>query len=198
MSSHAISPAAERNKEPIRKVLGELLPPRGVLLEIGSGTGQHTAYFAAHFEHLVFQPSDRTLEWAPQIEAQCRGLRNARRPIRLDVLDRPWSVDADFIFNANMIHISPWTVTLALFEGASQVLQSKCGICMATYGPYFEANKEPAPSNLAFDASLRQRDPSWGIRQKESVQEVAERNGFSLERSFDMPANNLLLAWSRP
>jgi SAM-dependent methyltransferase len=192
-----MSPAAERNKEPIRLVLQGLLPSSGLVLEVGSGTGQHVAHFAQHFPQLEWQPSDRTLERSDEIEARTRGLANVRPPVQLDVLTLPWRLKADFVFNANTIHIAPRRVTEALFRGAAGCLAEVTGVCMATYGPYFEAHVEPAASNLAFDQSLRDRDPSWGIRQREDVEGVAGGYGFRLAQRFEMPANNLLLAWSR-
>ena len=128
----------------------------------------------------------------------CEGLPNVRTPLRLDVLDEPWvgvppTVDA--IYCANMIHIAPWACTGGLLRGAARHL-APAGL-LITYGPYLEDEVETAPSNLAFDADLKQRHPAWGLRRRADVAAVAAEQGLVLRERVAMPANNLLLVWQR-
>lgn len=186
------SPASERNKEPIEKVLAPWLPPAGTVVEVASGTGQHTAHLAAAFPHLRWQPTDRTDADFDSIEAWCDGLINVARPRVLDVTLRPDpDLKADFVFNANMIHISPWATVSGLFAWARSMLS--VGGHLALYGPFIEPGVETAASNLAFDISLRQRDPAWGIRNLDDVDAEAVCCGFVRRERVPMPANNLML-----
>ncbi|MFT3692818.1 MAG: DUF938 domain-containing protein [Kofleriaceae bacterium] len=187
------SPAAERNREPIREVLARELPATGTVLMLAEGSGQHAVYFAAAFPHLIWQPSDPSAEARESIaawrsEAQ---LANLREPMALDVTSEPWPT-ADAITCINMIHISPWEATLGLFAGAARTL-AKGGLMM-TYGPY-RFDGVTAPSNEAFDQSLRSRDPRWGIRDVTALREAA--HDFELANTIAMPANNHCLIWRR-
>lgn len=192
------SPAAERNAAPILAELQRLLPPRGRLLEIASGTGQHAARFSAGLPGWQWQPSDFEAEALPSIEAWCEGLDRVRRPLRLDVTAAAWpGVDAavDAIFCANMIHIAPWSCCVGLMRGAARHLAAH-GL-LITYGPYLEDDVAISPGNAAFDADLRTRDPAWGLRRREDVAAEAGRSGLVLRERVAMPANNLLLVWAR-
>lgn len=184
------APATERNREPILAVLREVLPASGVVLEIASGSGQHTAFFAPHFPDLIWQPSDPDPVARASIAAWCEGISNVRAPLALDVTRRPWPIaEADAILNVNMIHISPWEACEALMDGASELLAP--GAALFVYGPFQRGGKHTAPSNEAFDQSLRARDPSWGVRDLDDVARTAARRGLALERIVEMPANNL-------
>ena len=194
------APAAERNREPILGVLRRVLPARGVVLEIASGTGQHVAHFAATLRDPAFQPSDRTDQDFASIRAWSAAakLTNVRAPIVLDVTADPWpdAVDTvDAILNANMIHIAPWEACLGLMRGAGAHLAP--GGVLVTYGPYKRGGVHTAPTNEAFDLDLRARDPRWGVRDLDDVARVAAEHGLVLEERVAMPANNLTVVFRR-
>ena len=192
------SPASERNQGPILAELKRLLPAQGVALEIASGTGQHAVHFATHLSGWTWQPSDGDARSLDSINAWCAELPNVRPALHLDVMADHWQgappmVDA--IFNANMVHISPWETCAALMQGAARHL-SEQGL-LILYGPYVVDGETTAPSNLAFDASLRARNPAWGLRRLTLVQEQANASGLHLHEQVNMPANNLLLVFRR-
>jgi SAM-dependent methyltransferase len=192
------APSAERNKEPILDVLRRVLPARGLVLEIGSGTGQHVAHFAKALPALTFQPSEMDVARHPSISAwvAAAGLQNVLPPLAFDVAKLPWPVDeADAIVCINVIHISPWEATLALMKGAGALLPP--GGILVTYGPYRRGGRHTAPSNEEFDASLRARNPSWGVRDQEEVAAVATAEGLVLEDTIAMPANNFSMIFRR-
>ncbi|MGB3068014.1 MAG: DUF938 domain-containing protein [Ottowia sp.] len=198
------SPAAERNREPILKVLQALLPESGHALEIASGTGQHAACFAAALPGWQWQPTDVKSSGFAAIThwADAAGARNVRPPLRLDVMDTHWPSETgafgtafDLIFCANMLHIAPWPTCRALMQGAARHLAPN-GM-LVTYGPYLEDDVITAPGNLAFDADLRARNPSWGIRRRADVEREAASANLALTARHAMPANNLLLVFQR-
>ena len=198
MNDRRHSPAAERNGPPILAALQRLLPATGVLLEIASGTGQHAAFLSEGLPGWQWQPSDFDTAALPSIAAWCEELERVRPPIVLDVLDAAWPgvpAQVDAIYCANMIHIAPWECTTGLMRGAARHLAPD-GV-LITYGPYLLDDEPTAPSNLAFDADLRRRDPAWGIRRLEEVAGQAATVGLRLRERLDMPANNKLLAWAR-
>lgn len=199
------SPAADRNKQPILAVLQQLLPAQGSALEIASGTGQHAAWFAAGLPGWTWQPSDVTADSFASIAAWCEqaGVSSVKAPVRLDVLAPRWPADGpsfaapfDAIYCANLLHIAPWACCAALMQGAARHLAPH-GMLL-TYGPYLEDEVPTAPGNLAFDASLRASNPAWGIRRLADVTAAARAAGLRLEQRVPMPANNLLLVFSRP
>ena len=188
------SPSAERNRQPILDVLRHALPASGLVLEIASGTGQHVTHFAAALPALEWQPSDPDAEARASIAAWTAhaGLANVRAPLALDVRRLPWGVDAvDAIVCINMIHISPWAASEALFAGAARVVRD--GGVLYLYGPYKRNGAHTAPSNAAFDLQLQSRDPQWGVRDMEAVVELAAASGFEAEEPVAMPANNFSL-----
>jgi hypothetical protein len=185
------APAADRNKEPILAVLRRVLPQSGLVCEIASGTGQHVVHFAAALSHLTWQPSELDARLHGSIAAWIAdaGLTNVRPPLRLDVCADEWPLArADALVCINMIHIAPWEATIALMRGAARLVGPD-GV-LFLYGPYRRDGSHTAPSNEAFDASLRGSDPSWGVRDMETVVEVAAENGFVLSEVVAMPANN--------
>jgi SAM-dependent methyltransferase len=191
------APSAERNKGPILDVLKRVLPERGLVLEIASGTGQHTAHFAQALPALEFQPTEADSEMLPSIAAWCEGLPNVRAPFTFDIAQLPWPVErAAAILCINMIHIAPWQATLDLMKGAARTLGD--GGVLVLYGPYRRGGAHTAPSNEAFDASLRSRNPEWGIRDLVKVAEVASSHGLSLEEAVAMPANNFTVVFRKP
>jgi len=201
MTSADFSPAADRNKQVILDVLRSFLPAQGRALEIASGTGQHMAWFAAALPAWRWQPSDALAQALPGIAAHTAGLPNVQPPRQLDVT-QPWLPDEagqpprfDLIYCANMLHIAPWACCAGLMQGAARHL-APAGV-LVTYGPYLEDDVVTTESNLAFDASLRARNPAWGIRRREDVEAQARRAGLQLAARHAMPANNLLLVWQR-
>lgn len=188
--------AADRNKGPILDVLEEVLPERGLILEIASGAGRHVAYFASALAGSVWQPSDPDPQLRQMIAAAVTGIPNIRAPLDLDVLQQPWPIAAaDAIVNINMIHVTPWAATGALMRGAGEVLAD--GGVLYMYGPYRRFGGHTAPSNAAFDERLRMQDDQWGLRNMEEVERLAGEAGFSLERRVAMPANNFSLVFQR-
>ena len=157
------SPAADRNKQPILETLRSALPPNGLALEVASGTGQHVAWFAAGMPQWQWQPSDATPDGFSAIAARAAALPNVRAPVLLDVMAWPALAEHyDAVYFANMLHIAPWATCTALMQGSAKCLAP--GGVLITYGPYLEHGVPTSPGNLEFDASLRTRDPSWGIR----------------------------------
>lgn len=196
MKQHA--PATQRNREPIAKVLAAELPGSGRVLEIAAGTGEHAMFFAARFQALEWLPSDPSPEALASIEAWREDYEgdNLAEPVLLDAARRDWPVDrADAILCINMVHISPWKASTGLFDGAARLLEK--GAPLILYGPFFEPDVEPAPSNLDFDRSLKARDPRWGIRDLAEIDRLAERSGFTRTARCEMPANNLTLVYRR-
>ena len=188
----------ERNARPIADVLREILPERGFVLEIASGTGEHILHFAREFAGLLWQPSDPDPVSLRSIAAWRAesGLFNLLPPLSLDVRAAEWPVEAaDAILCINMVHISPWASTLGLLRGAGRLLAP--GAPLYLYGAYRQAGIETAPSNEAFDASLKARDPEWGLRQLEDVEAEAAARGFALEAVTPMPANNLSVVFRK-
>jgi SAM-dependent methyltransferase len=193
------APAAQRNREPIAEVLSEWLPVSGLVLEVASGTGEHAVWFAERFPGLQWQPSDAHPDALASIAAwqQGAGLPNVLRPVVIDASNpADWPIErADAVLNINMAHISPWSASLGLVAGASRILPS--GAPLILYGPWLKEDIVTAPSNIAFDADLKARDPEWGLRRVEDFAEAAEVEGFQLVETRGMPANNLMLLFAR-
>ena len=186
------APATARNREPILDVLRRALPARGLVLEIASGTGEHAAFFAAALPAIEWQPTDADASALDSIAAhrEAAGVANLRAPLALDVTSKPWPVGrADAIVCVNMIHISPWRATEALLDGATHVLPA--GGTLYLYGPYRVGGAHTAPSNAAFDADLRARNPAWGVRDLEAVAAEAAAREIDVVETVAMPANNL-------
>ncbi|HPG24210.1 MAG: DUF938 domain-containing protein [Spirochaetaceae bacterium] len=197
------APATHRNREPIAAVLARWLREPARVLELASGTGQHAAFFAERMPHVVWQPTDVEDSALASIDAWATGSRvpNVARAIRLDAREVPWPVEVpdappfDALFNANMIHIAPWPVAEGLFAGAGRLLAP--GGLVFLYGPFRVGGEHTAPSNAAFDADLRRRNPEWGVRDREAVIALAEAVGFVLREANALPANNQLLVFER-
>ncbi len=193
------APAAARNRGPVLGVLRPRLPAQGLVLEIASGTGEHAVYFAAALPGLRWQPTDADAQTRASIEAwrAASALPNLLAPLPLDAAaPDTWPVArADAIICINMVHISAWSATQGLMQGAGRLLPP--GGRLFLYGPYREAEVETAPSNLAFDESLKARNPQWGLRAREDVAMEAARHGLALEERVAMPANNLVLVFRK-
>lgn len=191
------APAAARNVAPIGDVLADWLPAFGLVLEIASGTGEHALAFARRFPHLGWQPSDPDPLALASIAAwRDPALDNLHAPLSIDAGSPDWPIDrADAILCINMVHISPWASTIGLLDGAARILGP--GAPLLLYGPWIVDGMETAPSNLAFDADLKSRDPRWGLRSLSQFREEAERHSFSFEQCQAMPANNVMLLLRR-
>jgi hypothetical protein len=192
------APAAARNRDPILAVLRGVLPQSGTVLEIASGSGEHSVHFARAMPGLIFQPSDPNPGARLSIAAWAAesGLANLRPPLALDAASPSWSITAaDSVLCINMIHISPWAATEGLIRGAAAILPP--GGPLYLYGPYRRAGVATAPSNEAFDQDLRRRDPAWGLRDLEAVAALAAAAGFSGPAITGMPANNLSVVFRR-
>lgn len=192
------APACERNRDPILAVLTEVLPREGRLLEVASGTGQHAAYFAPSFPSLRWQPTEYDGGALASIDAwaAASGAANIEPALVLDVTAEPWPFGTlDAVFNANMIHISPWRTCEALMAGCGRHLRS--GGRLVVYGPYKIGGAHTAPSNVDFEAWLKGQDANWGVRDLEAVEDVARAAGLLLQRRVEMPANNQTLVFER-
>lgn len=196
MKRHA--PATARNSEALASVLAKELPQSGLVLEVASGTGEHAVFMASRFPALVWQPSDIDPGSLASVDAWARDAKRANLlpAIALDALDDTWPIEqADALLCVNMVHISPWSAAEGLFEGGGRLLEH--GAPLVLYGPFIEQDTTTAESNMAFDASLRARDPSWGLRSAERIDRLASSNGLTRTARHEMPANNLTLVYRR-
>ena len=203
MDARLSAPATQRNREPILAVLRRVLPPSGGVLEIASGTGEHAVFFAAQLPGRPYQPSDPDPAHRASIEAYrvASGPAWLRAPIALDTTRPGWDTsdgvppDLAAILCINLLHIAPWSAALGLLRGAAAALAP--GRVLYLYGPYRREGRHTAPSNEAFDRSLRAQHPEWGVRELEVVAQAAAAAGFALEEIVEMPANNLSLILRR-
>ena len=193
------SPAAERNRAPILGQLQRWLPTRGRMLEIAAGTGQHAVYFAAALPGWDWQPTDPDPAALASIDAwrEAEPQPRLRPAVALDVLAPDWALAGPFdaLFCANLLHIAPWAVCAALMRGAARLLAPAGQLIV--YGPFVVDGVPTAPSNLAFDADLRARDPAWGLRRLDDVQAEALAAGLQLLDQAALPANNRMLRFTR-
>jgi len=191
------SPACERNQQPIFDVLREILPEQGVVLEIGSGTGQHAAYFAGQFPYLIWQPSDLP-ENLDSVRAwrEESGAENMKEPLVLNLLSSNWPIArADAVICINAIHIVSWQGVKNLFAGVGRLLND--GGVFYVYGPYRYADRPLEPSNEQFDQWLKARDPVSGVRDFAAVNELAAKASLTLQGDEAMPANNHSIWWRK-
>jgi SAM-dependent methyltransferase len=196
MKRHA--PAAARNREPILRVLERVLPAEGTILEIGSGSGEHAVFAAPRLPGRRWQPTDADPEALASIEAwrDEHPAENLLAPLRFDAREWPWPFRAlAAVVSINVIHISPWEVCEALVEGAAEALRPD-GV-LYFYGPFKIDRRHTAPSNEAFDASLRTQDPRWGVRDLADVRRLAERHGMNERELVPMPANNFSVVFEK-
>jgi SAM-dependent methyltransferase len=197
-------PAAERNRKVILEVLKEVLPPSGTVLEVSSGTGQHAAFFAPELAPRRWQPSELERALIGSIEAWAERVPEANlfAPVTLDASAPVWPVEETppdpaitAIVNINMIHIAPWEACLGLLAGAGRILPP--GGILYLYGPYRRGGVHTVSSNEDFDQSLQARDPQWGVRDLDEVEEAAKAEGLVLDRVIDMPVNNLSVVFRK-
>jgi SAM-dependent methyltransferase len=192
------APAAERNRRPILDVLSRVLPKSGLVLEVASGSGEHALWFAQALHPLVWQPSDPDPASRRSIagHAADAGPTTLKAPLDLDAGAADWPIaQADAVVCINLTHIAPWQSTEGLVAGAARILPP--GGVLYLYGPYRRGGRHTAPSNAAFDASLRASNPDWGLRDLEAMAELAEAHGLVLSEVVGMPANNLSLVFTR-
>jgi Protein of unknown function (DUF938) len=201
------APAFHRNHQAIWTVLQQFLSGKsGDVVEAGSGTGQHVVDFARHTPDITWWPSDLNEQHLKSIAAwrAHAGLPNIRSPLRIDLTDPLWCPEMHdgsgpgqllAVFCANVIHIAPWRVAVGLFAGAGRYLRADGRLFL--YGPFKRDGKHTAISNAVFDSSLREGNPEWGVRDIEALQELAAGAGLVLVDVAEMPANNLILAFSR-
>ena len=194
------SPASVRNAEPILHLLRAHLPKSGRVLEIAAGSGQHAVAFSSALPGLEWTPSDPSPDARASIAAWAAqaGAANLQAPLALDCMDEASWPEGPFdaVLCINMIHISPWAATEGLMALAERVLPRPGGL-LYLYGPYREADVPLAPSNEAFDASLKARDPAWGLRDRDTVVALARSHGLTLTLRTEMPANNISLLFRR-
>lgn len=198
--SRLSSSAAQRNRAPILEVLKRVLPSEARVLEVASGSGEHAMFFARALPGLTWQPSDLDPDARASIAAWTahEGLPNVATPLEVDVMRAGWAsaVGAvDAVYCANMIHIAPWEACLGLLYGAEALLAPDAPLVL--YGPFMRGGAHSAPSNAAFDLSLRQQDPRWGIRDLDDVAREAGLRGFELAEVVEMPANNLTVVFRK-
>ena len=198
------APATQRNREPITRVLTQVLPMEGSILELASGSGEHALYFAPQFAPRLWIPSDPNPLCRDSIRAwqSHSSIPNLAPPCAIDVTESLWSVEEtppEMAITAmvaiNLIHISPWKACEGLLAGANRILPS--GGVLYLYGPYRQQGVETAPCNEAFDHSLKTRNPDWGLRSLEAVTETAQRFGLKREQVITMPANNLSVVFHK-
>jgi SAM-dependent methyltransferase len=202
------APAFHRNHQAIRAVLQKFLAGKsGDVVEAGSGTGQHVADFARHIPEIMWWPSDFAERHLKSIAAwrEHVALPNIRPPLRIDLTDPAWCpqmhdgsgpVKLLAVFCANVIHIAPWRIAEGLFAGAGRYLRADGRLFL--YGPFKRGGMHTAPSNAAFDSSLRDRNAEWGVRDIEALEKLASNVGLALIEIAEMPANNLILVFGRP
>ncbi|HEX4709306.1 DUF938 domain-containing protein [Phenylobacterium sp.] len=193
------SPSTARNRQPILEVLRPRLPAGARVVEVASGAGEHAAFLAAALPDVRWQPTDRDAEALTSIAAwrAAAGLANLAAPLRLDAADPSSWPQGPFeaVVCINMIHISPWAACEGLMAGAARALAS--GGLLFLYGPFREAGVATAPSNLAFDQSLKARDPAWGLRDLAAVTALAGAHGLGFAERIGMPANNLIVVFEK-
>lgn len=203
-----IYPAATRNQEPILQVLKRFVTydcaedDSPLFLEVASGSGQHLAHFAPHFPNIKFQPTefDETLLGSIKYYATQCPTKNILLPIQLDIctdlVHYGFSEESiDYVYNANMIHISPYECTIGLFKNAGCYL--KPNALMILYGPFSKDGVITPDSNVQFNASLKARNPAWGLRDISELIKIAADYSLTLIDTVEMPANNKTLIWKK-
>jgi hypothetical protein len=197
MTTIPFSSAAERNRQPILDQLRELLPEKGTVLEIGSGTGQHAVFFSQEMAGLFWQPSDRQ-ENLTGLEARFAVEGNGRilPLLKLDVLHDPWPrCSYEAAYSANTAHIMPWDAVIAMVTGVAVHLVAGARFCL--YGPFNIDNRFTSESNALFDARLRSEESHMGIRDMAAVESLANLHHLQLEYQLAMPANNFMLVFKK-
>lgn len=187
--------SCDQNRDVILDILRDVFADRKLVLEIGSGTGQHAIFFAKHLPHLHWQTSDLADSHAGiNMWLDETRLKNVSPPLDIDVASTEWPItNVDAIFSANAAHIMSWPHVEKMFEGIGRVLEKDAKVCL--YGPFNYNGKFTSESNARFDVWLKERDPVSGIRDFEALDNLAQKQGLSLLRDCEMPANNRVLVW---
>jgi cyclopropane fatty-acyl-phospholipid synthase-like methyltransferase len=197
MFTKPFAESCEQNKQVILEVLQHAFTDSRHVLEIGSGTGQHAAYFAQHLPHLTWQCTDIAAN-LPGICAWLNeaSLDNTPPPLALDVRENDWPTqEYDAVFSANAVHIMAWQAVESMFTGIGRVLKTGGTVCL--YGPFNYGGAFTSDSNARFDTWLKERDPLSGIRHFEDLNTLAEQAGMNLQNDYTMPANNRILVWRK-
>ena len=191
------SESCEQNKYPILAVLKEYFAVAKTVLEIGSGTGQHAVFFAEQMPHLTWHTSDQARQHTGiNMWLNDAARENIMAPLLLDVKQSTWPIKTvDAIFSANTVHIMGWPSVEKMFSGIGNVLKRDGVFCL--YGPFNYAGQFSSESNARFDVWLKQRDPESGVRDFESLQQLANKVGLDLVKDIEMPANNRILVWKK-
>ncbi len=191
------APASERNKQPIREVLRNVLPGSGLVLEIGSGFGQHVVHFAAHLPGLQWQPSEQA-ENLPDLQRRLdqQAGNNVQAAIELDVAAGWPQFEVAAVISANTAHIMSWPEVICMFDGVSELLLPGGVFCL--YGPFNVNGEFTAPGNRQFDQDLRSRKSSMGLRDVAELEKLAQQRHMLLEQRIEMPANNQMLVFRKP
>ena len=194
-----VAPAASRNESAIIDALRPALADRrGLILEIGSGTGQHVAAWARAFPKLDWQPSDPFEVHHDSIRAWVAHATqpNLRPPIWLDGADTwPKLEPLAGVISVNVIHITPWVVTEGIVRGSAW--GSRAGGLLIFYGPFKECGEHTGDGNARFDESLRAQDPAWGIRDLDEISQLAAGAGYGSPDVTEMPANNRMVVFAK-
>ena len=204
MDNRLFFSATQRNRDFIGDVLSRLIKKDGLILEIGSGSGEHGVFFQKRFPEIIWQTSDPILvhrksiiSWIEYEELN----KKMTQPLELDVENIPWKIPLKIVrslqglVSINVIHVAKWTCTIAIFKGARKLL--KIGQFLILYGPFKIGNKHTSQSNYSFDNSLKMQNKFWGIRNLEAVTDEAKKNGFSQEEIIRMPANNFSIIYRK-
>lgn len=196
MNDKRYSEACERNQEPILSILRTEFAANKHVLEIGSGTGQHAIFFAAHLPHLTWHTSDLPVNHASILAWQQEArLSNLLPPLALNVAGEWPHQSFDGVFTANTCHIMAWHEVEKMFAGIGRVLCADGKLCI--YGPFNYGGQSTSPSNARFDAYLKAQAPHMGIRNIEDIQELAAQQNMAKLADYEMPANNRLLVWQK-
>ena len=204
MDNRLFFSSTQRNRNFIGNILSRIIKKDGLILEIGSGSGEHGVVFQKRFPKIIWQTSDPDLLHRKSISSwiEYEELNNKMpQPLELDVENIPWRIPSNLldslqgIVSINMIHITQWSCTVALFKGAGKLLNK--GQFLILYGPFKIGNKHTSQSNYFFDNSLKLQNNLWGIRNLEEVNEEAKKNGFLQEEIISMPANNFSIIYRK-
>ncbi len=196
-NSKPFSQACDNNKQPILDVIQTVFTQPAIILEIGTGTGQHAVHFAAALPHLTWQPSDHPSN-ADLCQARIEDakLSNILPPVALDVSNVPWPLPAfNGAFSANTAHIMAWPEVEAMFRGVAMGMASSQSFCL--YGPFRYNGRHTSDSNHQFDLHLRSQAEHMGIRDLDDLNQLASAVGLTLTGDITMPANNRLLVWRK-
>ena len=203
MEGRLYFPATKRNRDSIAAVLSNYISPDSFYLEIASGSGEHGVFFQKKFPSIVWQTSDPDLVHRESINSWIKHeelFSKMPEPLDLDVEMRPWPINKKLrslikgIVCINMLHVSPWTCTKALFEESKSYLDQNNFLMI--YGPFFLKEIQTSRSNLNFDQSLKSQNPLWGLRDLDEVNKIAFKNDFKQEKIIEMPANNFSVIYS--